>query len=371
MKKIIIAPDSFKGTMSAKEVCDIISKAVKDSIAGAELYCIPMSDGGEGMVSSYLELLGGQAFTAKVSGPKGKAVDCPYGILPDGTAVAEMAGCAGLMLMEGELDPLNASTRGVGELFGILKDKGCKKLLLGIGGSATNDCGVGMAHAMGFKFLDNDGREVKPYAKNIARICDIIKPEKPFGLSITVACDVNNPLCGINGASYIFGPQKGLKPEQIAPLDDSIKSFADLIEQKLGVSVENVPGAGAAGGLGAALMAFCGAELKPGIELLLDVAHFDMLAQDADLIITGEGRLDIQSISGKVPVGVGRRAKVAGTDCIAICGCTGKGAEAAFDEGIKAIYPCSDGTESFEEIKKNCRNALYETSLKALRKYYK
>ena len=344
MRRFILAPDSFKGTMTASEICDILADVVKELVPAAETVKIPMSDGGEGMVEACLKLLGGEKRFASVTGPDGRPVNCPYGVLPDGTAVMEMAGCAGLPLMEGRLDPLHATTYGVGELLRLLSASGCRRVLMGIGGSATNDCGVGMAAALGYRFLDEKGREVEPFACNIGSIRRILKPDALPKLSITVACDVDNPLCGERGASAVFGPQKGLLPHQIGPLDRDIRAFAALIQTELGADVAEIPGAGAAGGLGAALLAFCGAELKPGIELLLDAA-------------------------GKVPVGVGRRAKRAGVPCVAVCGCVGPGAEAVLHEGVTAYYATSDGTRTMDEIRKTCREDLRNTARQVIREY--
>ena len=362
----IIAPDSFKGTLEAREICDILAEVIRKLVPEAEIVKIPMSDGGEGMVDAYLDLLGGRKRTARVTGPRGEAVDCPYGILPNDTAVMEMAGCAGLPMMQGQLDPLHATTYGVGEMLVQLSASGCRKLLMGIGGSATNDCGAGMAAALGYVFLDEAGQAVEPYACNLGKIRHIQRPEALPELEITVACDVDNPLCGQRGASAVFGPQKGLKPEQIGPMDEAVRSFASVIKAELGADILHVPGAGAAGGLGGALLAFCGAKLLPGIEMLLDAAQIDRLMEDAELIITGEGRIDGQSAAGKVPVGVGRRALKAGRPCIAICGCIGDGAEAVLKEGISAYYASSDGEQSMEELIKTCRPSLRKTAEEAI-----
>ncbi len=370
MRKFIIAPDSFKGTMSASVVCRILSDAVNKLFPQAEILCIPMSDGGEGMTEAYAGILGGRIFTETVTGPEGEAVSCPYAVLNDGTAVAEMAGCAGITLMKKGLDPLHATTCGVGELVRALSDNGCKKLLMGIGGSATNDCGIGMAAALGYMFTDAYGGHVEPYACNIGRIKHIIRPEKLPEMEITVACDVDNPLCGEKGASVVFGPQKGLKKEQIQPLDADIRAFAGLIKAELGADVADLPGAGAAGGLGAALVAFCGAKLMPGIDVLLDAAQIDRELEDCELVLTGEGCIDGQSAAGKVPVGVGRRAKKAGVDCIAICGCIGDGAEKVLSQGVTAYYAAGKSGRSMDEIKKTCREDLSAAAEKVLSQYF-
>ncbi len=371
MRRFIIAPDSFKGTMTAAEICDILGRVVEAFAPGAEIVKIPMSDGGEGMVEAYHRLLGGEKLYHCVSGPKGELLDCPYALLPNGYAVMEMAGCAGLPLMKGQLDPMHATTFGVGQMLRFFERQGYTQVLMGIGGSATNDCGVGMAAALGYKFLDSSGAELEPFACNIGKIRRIVKPERELRLNITVACDVNNPLCGERGASAVFGPQKGLKPNEIPVLDADIRAFAELIGQTLGVDVLDVPGAGAAGGLGAALMSFCGARLMPGIELLLDTAGIDALLEETELVITGEGRMDHQSASGKVPDGVGRRAKMAGVPCVAICGCIGEGAQAMLQRGISAYYPCSDGGRTMEELLKSCRTDLENTARLSLREWIK
>ena len=367
MRRFIIAPDSFKGTMSASEICDIIGTVLLRLVPEADIIKIPMSDGGEGMVEAYLKLMGGEKRFHTVSGPRGEEVPCPYGILPNGSVVMEMAGCAGLPLMNGQTDPLHATTYGVGQMLRFFEAEGCKNVLMGIGGSATNDCGVGMAAALGYKFLDEKGVELAPYACNIDKICRIVKPENSLSLSITVACDVNNPLCGEHGASAVFGPQKGLKAEQIPTLDKAIRNFAGLIKSTLDTDVLDVPGAGAAGGLGAALMSFCGAKLTPGIEMLLDTAGIDEILPGTQLVITGEGRMDFQSAAGKVPDGVGNRAKMANVPCIAICGCVGQGADIMLERGISAYYAASDGTKSMAELIKSCRTDLEMCANKALK----
>lgn len=369
MKKIVIAPDSFKGTMSAGEVCRILSGAVRKLCPEAEITCIPMSDGGEGLVEACLSLTGGERRYAEVSGPQGESLTAEYGILPGETAVMEMASCAGLPLMEGNLQPLHASTYGVGQLIAHISAKGYRKLLMGLGGSATNDCGIGMAAALGYRFFDAEGKVLLPYAYQLGNVEHIAVPKTLPDVEIIAACDVNNPLCGERGAAAVFGPQKGLRPEQIGPLDGAMAHFAAVMEQELGLAVKDIPGAGAAGGLGAGVLAFLGAELKPGIELLLDSAGFDRLLEGASLVITGEGRLDGQSISGKVPVGVAGRAKKYGIRCIALCGCLGKNAAQTLEYGISACYAASDGTKNIEELKQSCFDDLAALAEKILPAY--
>ena len=369
MKRVILAPDSFKGTMSAAQVCQILEGEIKRLAPDVELISIPMSDGGEGMAQSYVSLLGGSLHSQTVSGPAGKPVEAQYGLLPDGRVVMEMAACAGLPLMEGRLDPLNASTYGLGELICHVANSGCKRLLMGLGGSASNDCGIGMAAALGYRFLDGSGRELEALARNLGAVEDIVPPEKLPDMEICAACDVDNPLCGPRGAALVFGPQKGLKPREAAAHDTAMEHFAGLLKEKLGRDVKDVPGAGAAGGLGAGMLAFLNARLQPGIELLLDSADFDSLLDSADLVITGEGRLDGQSLAGKVPYGVARRCAAKAVKCIAICGALGPGAEELLKHGLSAYYAVTDGSRSFAEIKASCREELARAAAKLLPEY--
>lgn len=358
MKHIILAPDSFKGTVDAFEICEIQSRIIKKYIPDAQIDSVPMADGGEGMTRSYLRVLGGEEISLRVKGPAGEPVEAMYGILPDGSAVMEMAAAAGLPLMGDKRDPDNASTYGVGEMLLDARSRGIKRIMLGLGGSATNDCGIGMASALGFRFYGADGKELEPLAKNMNAIERIERPKEIFDAEIVAACDVDNPLCGENGATYTFGMQKGAKGEQLERLDKGLKNIASLMLRDLGADTENVPGAGAAGGLGAGVMAFLGGRLCPGIELLLDAAHFDELLESCDLVITGEGRADWQSAHGKVPYGVGMRSKRAGVPCVALCGSIGKGAEALYECGISSIFSAVRGACSFNEIKLSCREDI-------------
>lgn len=338
MRNIVIAPDSFKGTINAEKVCEIISEVILKFIPDADIKCIPMADGGEGMVSSYLKAFGGRREKACVMGANGEKIVAEYGILNDNSAVIETASCAGLPLMGDRLDPSHATTYGLGELIKSAADKGCKKLLIGLGGSATNDLGIGMAAALGYRFYDGKGRQVEPVAENIPLIEFIQRPKEELRLDITVACDVNNPLCGENGATYTFGKQKGISESLMKTIDQGMEHFAKVIENEFDVKIIDMPGAGAAGGLGAAMKAIFNAKLNSGTDMLLDKVGFDELLKISDLVFTGEGRIDWQSLSGKVPVGVARRAKKAGVPCIALCGSVGVGAELAYSEGISAIF---------------------------------
>lgn len=367
MKKVIIAPDSFKGTMTAEEVCAIIKASVLKYAPDAETVCIPMSDGGEGMVQSYLSFCGGEQTSANVTGPLGIKLDAVYGLLPDGSAVMEMAACAGLPLMGDKKNPMLATTYGVGEMLQQAKLRGVKRVLMGIGGSATNDCGLGMAAALGYAFLDKDDNVVEPKVCNMLRIEKIRKPAAMNDLNITVACDVNNPLFGPTGAAYTFGAQKGANKAMIETLDDGLAHMAKVIRRELGIDVSSVPGGGAAGGLGAGLIAFTGAELKPGIEMLLDTVRFDDLLEGAAVVFTGEGQIDWQSVYGKVPVGVAMRAKRKDIPCIALCGSIGKRAEEVYNYGVTAVFSAVNGLTDLEHVKKTCKKDLEMLSVSVVR----
>ena len=358
IKQVIIAPDSFKGTMEAAQVCRIIQASVRNYFPAAAVRCIPMADGGEGMVDAYLELLGGRKVFLTVQGLQGRPVACHYGILPDGTAVMEMAACAGLPLLDGALDPMHTTTYGVGEMLLHAERNGIRRVLLGIGGSATVDCGLGMAAALGYRFLDKNGAQVEAVTCHMADIASIIVPDRKPKLDIIAACDVDNPLCGETGAIYTFGKQKGISEEMMPQMDAQMKRFARIIAKQTGVTVLDVPGAGAAGGMGAALLAFLNAKLKPGVELLLDAVGFDSLLKETDIVFTGEGRIDWQSIRGKVPVGVARRAQAAGVPCIALCGSVGEGAEQVYGCGVTAVFSSVGEICDFEHVKKHCAENL-------------
>ncbi len=358
MKRFIIAPDSFKGTMPADEAASVIQNAIFTHIPDAQITCLPMADGGEGMVEAYLRILGGERKTAWVSGPFGEPMEAFYGLLMDNTAVIEMAACAGLPLVDGRRDPLHATTKGVGELIRIAEQEGAARIVMGIGGSATNDCGIGMAAALGYRFLDENKNPVEPLACNMRHIRHIEKPDQLPAIPVMAACDVDNPLYGPVGATYTFGRQKGAEDDTLALLEAGIQTMAEVILRDLKADVANVPGAGAAGGLGAGLLAFLGAELKPGIDLLLDTCGFDEMLQGSDIVLTGEGKIDWQSAHGKVPVGIARRAKKANVPCIALCGAIGDGAEAVYEQGITAIFSAVRGASDFDGIKKTCHGDL-------------
>ncbi|MEA4853675.1 MAG: glycerate kinase [Christensenella sp.] len=358
MKNFILAPDSFKGTMSADTVSSIWSTAIRKHIPDAKLYEIPLSDGGEGMVDAFLRVCGGEKKFLRVTGPMGSPVKAAYGILPDSTAVVEMAACAGLPLVQGEKDPSIATTYGLGEMISQIASDGISKVILGIGGSATNDCGIGMAAALGYLFYDERGNKLEPLAKNMSKVTQISKPSILPNIDLTVACDVDNPLFGKNGATYTFGPQKGVAGELLELLDAGLMNMARVIKKDLHADVADLPGAGAAGGLGAGVVAFLNGDLRPGIDLLLDALQFDSLLKEADIVFVGEGRMDWQSAHGKAPIGIARRAAQKGVPCIALCGSIGKGIDAVYDEGISAVFASAQGSSSLDEIIKTCEEDM-------------
>lgn len=350
--KIIAIADSFKGSCPSREVCRRIAAGLSPIFPEAQILCLPVADGGEGTVDAILEGTGGRCKSLSVAGPLGGRVTATYGLLGGGRAVIEMAEASGITLVpEGSLDPLAASTYGTGELIRDALDEGCSELLIGIGGSATNDGGIGMAAALGYRFLDAEGRELACEGRSLARIAsiDASRADPRLGsLAVSVACDVSNPLTGPSGASAVFGPQKGATPEMVGELDSGLVNLASVIRRELGIEIETVPGSGAAGGLGGGLIAFAGGKLKSGIEAILDLIRFDECLDDASFVVTGEGAIDGQTKFGKVPVGVARRAAARGIPVFALAGEIREGADSVYELGIGAIYSIMDRAMSLE-----------------------
>ena len=340
--KIVIAPDSYKESLTALEVANEIEAGFREVFPDAEYVKLPVADGGEGTVQAMVEATGGKRIEVTVTGPLGTPVKAFYGLTGDGgTAVIEMAAASGLMLVPKEQrNPLVTTSYGTGELIRTALDAGARNFILGIGGSATNDGGAGMLQALGAKLLDADGKDVafggRPLGKLVKIDVSAFDPRLKE-CTINVACDVDNPLCGPRGASAIFGPQKGATPEIVKELDGYLQNFGQLIKRDLGVDVAEVPGAGAAGGMGAAMMGFMGGRLRPGSEIVTDAVGLDAAVKDADLVITGEGRIDGQTIFGKTPIGVTRVAKRYGKPVIGVAGCLTKEASVVYDHGIEAI----------------------------------
>ncbi|MGA2547351.1 MAG: glycerate kinase [Rectinemataceae bacterium] len=350
--KIIAIADSFKGSCSSKDTCRRIAAGLGPIFPGARIICLPVADGGEGTVDAILEGAKGRRKSVQVRGPLGDVVTASYGLLGGGRAILEMAEASGLTLVpESMRNPLEASTYGTGELIRDALDEGCAEILIGIGGSATNDGGMGMAAALGYRFLDADGRELKCGGGALSRIANIDPARadpRLEALAISVACDVSNPLTGPTGASAVFGPQKGATPEMVRELDSGLARLAAVVRRDLGIEMESLPGAGAAGGLGGGLVAFTGARLKSGIEAILDLIRFDEYLEGADLVVTGEGAIDGQTRFGKVPVGVASRARNRGVPVVALVGEIREGAESVYDLGIGAIFCIMDKAMSLD-----------------------
>ncbi|MGM7723445.1 glycerate kinase [Metabacillus sp. Hm71] len=365
--KIVIAPDSFKESLSALEAANAIEKGFKTIFPNAIYYKMPMADGGEGTVQSLVDATNGKIVERIVTGPLGEPVHAFFGLMGDGkTAVIEMAAASGLHLVPLEnRNPLVTSTRGTGELIAAALDLGVKHLIIGIGGSATNDGGAGMVQALGGRLLDDRGNDIGPGGGALSKIMTIDVTGLDARLKdvqIDVACDVDNPLTGSRGASAIFGPQKGATPEMIDLLDKNLSHFADVAERSIGKPFRDIEGAGAAGGLGASLLAFLHADLKRGIEIVLHAVNFDEVVKDADLVITGEGRIDGQTVYGKTPIGVAKAAKKYGVPVIGLAGSVSKDSDAVHEYGIDALFSIVPGIVSLSDAFEHAAKYMERTS---------
>jgi len=354
--KIVVAPDSFKGSLTAIEVSDAIEKGIREVFPEAEIIKIPMADGGDGTVQCLVNATGGKILEEKVIGPLGNEVWAFYGILGDRkTAIVEMAAASGLTLVpENKRDPLITTTYGTGQLIKAALNQGCRKIIIGIGGSATNDGGAGMVQALGVKLLDQEGKEVGfggGELKKIVKIDISCIDKRLSDIKVLVASDVNNPLCGPQGASRIYGPQKGATPEIIEELDESLAYFAELIKRDLHKDIKDIPGAGAAGGLGASLIAFLNAELRPGIEIMIEAVKLEQAIKDADLVITGEGKIDSQTIYGKAPIGVAKIAKKYNVPVVAVAAIIEEDSRIFQSYGIDTLIKVSEPPMRLSEIK--------------------
>lgn len=358
--KIVIAPDSFKESLTAKEVCSAVQTGFQKALPHATFTHLPIGDGGEGTVQSVVDATDGEMISLTVRGPLGEDVKAFYGLTGDGkTAVIEMAAASGLHLVSRDKrNPLVTTSYGTGELILNALDHGVERIVLGLGGSATNDGGAGMAQALGVKLFDRNGNGLSPGGQALGELASIDASELDHRLAtvtIEAACDVTNPLTGRSGASAVFGPQKGATEAVVNVLDHCLAHYANVIERDLGRSVNHVPGAGAAGGLGAGIVAFLDGQLRSGIDLVLDVIKFEDHMIGADLVITGEGRIDSQTIHGKAPVGVAKRAKAVHNHVpvIAIAGSIGEGYEAVFNHGIDAAFSVVNGVVTLEAALEN------------------
>jgi len=370
MKKdlvIALAPDSFKESMTAKEVCEAMERGIKKANSNITCIHIPMADGGEGTMQSLVDATDGKIYSIEVVGPLGNKVEAQYGILGEGEiGILEMASASGIQLVHPEKrNPLVTTTYGTGQLIKACLDHGVKKLLIGIGGSATNDGGAGVIQALGGKLLDKQGNELSFGGGELGKLSSIDLSNFDNRLkqvTVEVACDVSNPLCGESGASNVYGPQKGATREMVSILDDNLRHYADIIKKQFVKDVLHVPGAGAAGGLGAGLMAFLNGNLKKGIEMVIEYAGLEEKVKSADMVWTGEGSIDFQTQYGKTPLGVATVAKKHNKPVIALAGRVGDGIEVLHENGIDSIFGITKGATSLEEALVKGQENIEKTS---------
>ena len=370
MKKdlvIVLAPDSFKESMTAKEVCVAMERGIKKVNSNIQCIHVPMADGGEGTMQSLVDATGGEVYSLEVVGPLGNKVKAEYGILGNGEiGVLEMASASGIHLVSlEERNPLITTTYGTGELIKACLDRGVKKLLIGIGGSATNDGGVGVIQALGGRLLDTEGNELGFGGGELEKLdrIDLTNFDRRLkDVVIEVACDVSNPLCGENGASYIFGPQKGASVEMIKILDNNLKHYAKVIKEQFGKDVLEIAGAGAAGGLGAGLMVFLNGNLKKGIEIVIEYSGLEKKVKNCDMVWTGEGSIDFQTQYGKTPLGVATVAKKYNKPVVALAGRVGDDIDILYEKGIDSIFGIMRGVTTIDEALKNGKENIERTS---------
>ncbi len=373
--RILLAPDSFKGSLSALEVCAALEAGARQALPDAQFVAVPLADGGEGTLDALLRGAGGQKRFQTVRGPDGTMVEAAWGFLPDGRAVIEMAQASGLTLTApAKRDAARASSFGTGTLIKAALDAGCREFLIGIGGSATSDGGTGALAALGAFFRDEKQVVLPPGGGELGRLSEIdlrhLDPRLQKA-KITVLCDVSNPLCGENGAARVYGPQKGATTAQVEFLDAGLGNFARIAAKTVGRDRQNEPGVGAAGGLGFALLAFCNADLKPGIEVVLEAANFVEKVRDCDLVLTGEGSLDAQTLSGKAVAGVARAAKTAGVPVLAFGGAVRLSGAQLDELGVLSAFALADGPRNLEEGVQNAAFLLENAAERALRLWNK
>ena len=372
--RVVIAPDKFKGSLTALEAAEAMARGLSRVDPSAEIDRVPMADGGEGTVAALVAATGGSYRTVTVTGPLGDPVVASFGLLGDGrTAVLEMASASGLWLVPPALrDPLRATTRGTGQLLLAALKAGARSVIVGIGGSATNDGGAGLGQALGFRLLDTHGRELEPGGGELDRLARIERTDQVAVLgsaTIAVACDVTNPLCGPQGASAVYGPQKGATPEVVERLDRNLGHFADIVARDLDVAVRHIPGSGAAGGLGGGLVAFAGGRLEGGVNLVIEAVNLRERLHAADLCLTGEGALDGQSAFGKTAVGVARLAHSLRCPTLAIAGSIGPGAEAVLEQGVDAYFSICPGPVHIDEAIERASELLENATAQAVRAF--
>ncbi len=364
MKKIILIPDSFKGTMSSSEICEIMAKSVHEYYPDAQVQSVPVADGGEGSVDAFLTAMGGEKITVSVKGPYFETIEAFYGRLPEDVAVIEMAAAAGLPLVGENRHAEQTTTYGVGQLMAHALQNGCKKMIIGLGGSATNDGGCGAAAALGVVFKKADGESFIPVGETLKDIAEIDVSNLPLQLSqveIVTMCDIDNPLCGELGAAHVFAPQKGADEDMVERLDAGLAHMAEIVKRDLNCDIMYLHGAGAAGGMGGGMVAFFGSTLQMGIETVLDTVRFDALLNGADVVFSGEGKIDFQSLLGKVVIGVARRTKKQQVPLIAVVGDIDDNIEKAYDEGVSAIFSINRVAVPFEQAKPRSKNDMLLT----------
>ncbi|MBP1925280.1 glycerate kinase [Sedimentibacter acidaminivorans] len=342
MNKVVLIPDSFKGTLSSEMICNIMEINIKKFFPSCQVVSIPVADGGEGSVNCFLSALGGEKIYKTVKNPYFEDMQSFYGIISNGeTAVIEMASCAGLPLVEDRKNPQKTTTYGVGQLILAAAESGCKKIIVGLGGSSTNDGGAGAATAVGVKFYDKYGKSFIPLGGTLKDVVSIDlskRAKKIENIEIVTMCDIDNPMHGPKGAAYVFGPQKGADSYMVEELDKGLVNLCEVIKKDLGVDLKDVPGGGAAGAMGAGMIAFFNSKLQMGIETVLDTVNFDKTIEDADMVFTGEGKIDTQSLSGKVVIGVSKRAKKKNVPVTVIVGGADEDMEEAYDMGVTSIF---------------------------------
>ena len=370
--KVVIAPQAFKGSISALGVAEAMREGVQRVLSDAETVLVPVADGGDGTLETLVESSGGETHTSDVTGPRGGGVSAQWGAMGDGrTAVVEMARTSGLALVPAERrDPLVATTYGLGEIIRGALAEGFRSFIVGIGGSATNDAGAGMAQALGIRLLDSEGRDLPVGGAALAQLdrIDVSGLDPAAGeATYEVACDVTNPLTGPEGAAAVYGPQKGATPEMVTQLDAALTHFAEVVQRDIGVDIDDVPGAGAAGGLGGGLIAFLGGSLRAGVDIVLDAVGLDGKLEGADLVITGEGQMDFQTVYNKAPIGVARLAKARGIPVIGVSGSLGEGYGDVHDHGIDAALAITSAPMSLEQASAKAAELIAGATEQALR----
>lgn len=370
--KIVLAPDSYKGSLTATEACRAMEEGIRRVLPDAEIVRVPMADGGEGTVQSLVDAMNGRICSATVHNPLGELIEAKYGILQDeATAVIEVAEASGLYrIPASRRNPLVASTYGTGELIRDALDQGCRRFIVCLGGSATNDGGAGMIRALGARLLDRDGRELPLGGGSLDRLhrLDLSGFDARIEESVfTAACDVDNPLCGPRGASAVFGPQKGADPDMVAALDRNLYRFSEVIERQLHRPVRDLAGAGAAGGLGAAVVAFLNGTLQRGVRLVIEASRLEEKLLGADLVLTGEGQSDDQTEMGKTPFGVAQAAEKAGIPVILLSGALGRGVESMYRHGVVSAFSIVNGPMALEEAMRGAYGLLADCAERVVR----